>query len=231
MKKPGDWWDKSLNVFEGCTRVSEACRSCWALAMLHRFRGQEPGEFRIYPNRKEQALNRIKPTRYFVNSLSDSFHEKLFDYRMELFNLMDDIGTIADICEQHTFCLLTKRPQNITRFLYETKRGAFGPNVWLGVTAENQARYNERWSILKDIPASVKFVSMEPLLGPIDISKIDPKPDWIIVGPENGPKKRFCDPDWIVSLEAQAANLNIPFWDKSAHGRPVRQLPKAGAGA
>jgi protein gp37 len=214
----GDWWSASINPIEGCTRCSEACRNCWCLAMLRRFRGLDEGEFLFYPNRLERVYKWKNPRRIFVGNMTDMFHPQILasDHG---FDLVDDVFTVADTCPKHTFIYLTKRPQNVCEFLLKSRRGAFSHNEWIGITVENQARFDERWPHLRDIPASIKFLHLEPLLGPVDISSALPYVQWVVVGGENGPGARPMHPDWVRSIRDQCVAAGIPFWFKGLGSR------------
>lgn len=202
--KPGDWWDKSWNPWEGCTPISEACENCWALVMLKRFRNQGPGKIKRYFDRIKQPANRKRPTTYFVGSLTDVFHPDINDEDRR------DVFWEIQHCGWHTFAVLTKRPIIAESFLRESP---FLDNILLGVTTENQLRFNERTAFLRSINA-VRFISAEPLLGPIELGDAAQWLDWVIVGGETGPKARPMHPDWVRSVRDQCQAAEIPFWFK-----------------
>ncbi len=210
-KKPSDWWDVSLNPIEGCTPISEACQNCWALAMLNRFRGQKPGELRTYPRRLDTVRKWRKSRRVFVGSLTDMLQEPCWPYLRKVLNL-------ANTHYQHTWVFLTKRPENIVPFLEWNRRGPYrfnAPNIWLGITVENQARFNERWPHLQKIPAAVRFLHMEPLLGPVDISPAFGEMQWCVAGSENGSGARLLHIQWVRDIRNQCIAAGVPFWLKS----------------
>jgi protein gp37 len=173
----------------------------------------QPGEFRFYPNRVDAALSWKKPQRIFLGNLTDIFHEAAIGTK-EGFMRLDDVFATADACPEHTFIYLTKRPQNICKFLFKSRRGAFSSNEWIGITIENQRRFDERFPRLKEIPAAVRFLHMEPLLGPVDISPALPHIQWVVVGGENGPGARPMNPDWVRSIRDQCVKAGIKFWFK-----------------
>jgi protein gp37 len=178
-----------------------------------------------------------KPSMIFVCSMGDLFHDDVSE------SITDEILDVIAACPQHIFIMLTKRPQNIERKLYASTPecgcrhlggGDYLPNVWLGVTAENQARADERIPILLSIPAAVRFVSVEPMLGPVDLQynrgwmepfhdtdamlNKTPRIDWVICGGETGPGARPMHPVWARSLRDQCHTARVPFFMKKMSG-------------
>lgn len=280
-----EWTDKTWNPVRGCNRVSPGCDNCYAMRVAHRFSGEGkaslfvgddakmPGPYhglttirkgkvdwagvaRFVPEQLGAPLHWKKPRRIFVNSMSDLFHHSVTNEQIAAV-----FGVMA-ACPQHTFQVLTKRPERmaewvawamtsardcnlgIVEFLmtHSDRVGSVStidvrvdfrfvrfplPNVWLGVSAENQDTANERIPLLLKVPSAVRFVSAEPLLGPIDFSveyftaKLGKYPfpnlegkhrtklidlvDWVIVGGESGPGARPCDVEWIRSIVRQCA--------------------------
>jgi len=197
MNKSGvPWADYTWNPIEGCSPASEGCLKCYAASFAKRFH-RPWGTPVFHPEKIDQPMLTKKPGRVFVCSTSDLFHEGVDeDWQRHIFIVMR-------LSPQHTFMILTKRPARMAKRIpiLEAPDLVPLPNVWLGVTAENQARYDERWPILASIPAKVRFVSVEPMLGPVLLNYADGKlPDWVICGPENGAGKRPCDYDWIATL-------------------------------
>lgn len=230
------WCDYSWNPWIGCVKVSEGCRNCYAEEFSARRiapmvpRGPTdppvnlwgPGSTRYRPkttwrepvkwNRKaqEQGVRR----RVFCASLADVFedHPSVTGWRHELWTLIRATPHLD-------WLLLTKRPENI-RPMLPMDWGAGYPNVWLGVSAENQRRYNERVPHLLAVPAPVHFVSYEPALGPVDPNSLFPHvPDWIICGGESGVKRRPWDDAWARSVRDACQRLGITFFFKQRGAR------------
>jgi protein gp37 len=198
--------------------------------MANRLRGRygypahDPFRVTFHPDRLKEPLRRKKPRRIFVCSMADIFHG---DVKVEW---IDNILEVIAACPQHIFLMLTKRPQNIEEKFYGEASarvlggGDYLPNLWLGVTAENQTRADERIPILLQIPAAVRFVSLEPLLGPVlttqarrvvsvdgeNVSRIH----WMIAGGETGPGARPMHPNWVRSLRDQCIAADVPFFFK-----------------
>jgi protein gp37 len=193
-----------------------------------------------------------KPRKIFLGSMTDLFHP------LVPFGLLDQIFAIVALCQQHTFQILTKRPERMKEYfdtstnnpmadisiwansISEGQYSVMGnklplPNLWIGVTAENQACADKRIPILLQIPAAVRFVSIEPMLGLVDLNKynliredwkkwmgstIETYLDWVICGPENGKIKRECNIDWEIDLYRQCKETNTAFYCKNDIGLP-----------
>ncbi len=177
-----EWTDAMWNPTTGCKKVSEGCRHCYAFTFAERFRGVKDHHFKngfdvtLRHDKLETPLFWKKPRRVFVNSMSDLFHEKIPD------DFIEDVFGIMSLATQHTFQILTKRPDRMLDFY---KRCVYNghmkgnhplPNVWIGVSVEDQKVADERLPLLLDIPAAIRFLSCEPLLGPVDL--------WRGLGPE-----------------------------------------------
>jgi protein gp37 len=235
------WADFTWNPITGCTPVSEGCQNCYAERMARRFHKYEtpdsddgyipePGEKEInpdyfkvvlHPKKLDEPLRRKKPARIFVCSMSDLFHENVPNKF-----ILDVFGTMNN-CPQHTFLVLTKRPDRMNKLLAWLYNYPL-PNVWLGVTAENQARADERIPLLLQTPAAKRFVSIEPMLGPINLNSLSDgktfwtRPaeceqnaiDWVIAGGETGPGARECKEEWIQSVYNQCQVAGVPFFFK-----------------
>jgi protein gp37 len=228
-----EWCDYTWNPITGCSPVSEACENCYAAAISKRFK-LPWGKPVFHPDRLGEPCWVKKPERIFVCSMSDLFHEGVQA------EWIDKIFEIMWACPQHTFILLTKRPHLINEKLYcgtedcpvrELGQGDNLLNVWMGVTVENQARAEERIPELLRIPAVKRFVSVEPMLEDVDLvlwmsPKLMRRLDWVICGPETGPKARLCDPEWIRRLYSHCRSFDIPFFDKS-EVTGVREFPAA----
>lgn len=231
------WTDETWNPTTGCSRVSEGCRNCYIeRTPPFRMAGRKLGDpVRLHPDRLDAPLHWKKPRRVFVNSLSDLFHE---DVPYEFIRTIIDTTCAAP---QHTFQVLTKRPQRMLCMVRSVfKELCIQPpcNLWLGVSVEDQQTADERIPILLQVPAAVRFLSVEPLLAPVDLSHltcggcgtrsrrnlpadaIDCCPegenalDWVIVGGESGPKARPCDLAWIRSIVEQCKTAKVPCFVK-----------------
>jgi protein gp37 len=218
-----EWCDETWNPVTGCAPISEGCDNCYAQRMANRLRGRYgyPAEkpFRVtwHADRLAKPERWRRPRRIFVCSMGDLFHG---DVRVEWIDKM--LAVMAE-CPQHTFMVLTKRAMNIESKLYGEAPcrflGAGGclPNLWLGVTAENQFRADKNVAELLKIPAALRFVSAEPLLGPVDLVSAGLRPmniDWVICGGETGPGARLVHPDWVRSLRDQCVAAGVPFFFK-----------------
>lgn len=205
-----EWTEQTWNPTVGCTKISPGCKNCYAETMAKRLqamgmRGYENGfRLTLMPERLAEPLERRKPTVYFVNSMSDLFHEKVpFDYIRQVFEVMAQ-------APQHTFQVLTKRAQRMAEFC---KGKDVPPNVWLGVSVENKKHGVPRISVLREIEAGVRFLSVEPLLqnlGEIDLTGIH----WVIVGGESGHKARPIRQEWIDSIKQQCDQAGVAFFFK-----------------
>jgi len=241
-----EWADKVWNPVTGCTKVSEGCRNCYAELMASRFWGDRKfTDVKIHPERLGQPLDWGKPTRVFVNSMSDLFHKDV------PFQFIDSVFHIMRVADRHTFLILTKRPEIMLKFIEWQKKNTVRldwenahKNIWLGVSVENQKTANERIPLLLKTPAAVRFVSCEPLLGPIDLAKklgqysdcpecgygvrVDEDGlcnscgrdathygiDWVIAGGESGKNARPMHPDWVISIRNQCMDAGVPFFFK-----------------
>lgn len=226
-----EWAEAVWNPVTGCTPVSEGCQNCYAKRMAYRLRGRcgypedEPFKVTLHPERLDEPLRWKKPRKVFVCSMGDLFHEDIDDgFLCRVFDIMI-------VAKQHTFLILTKRPERMKDFIVRCVHGV-PKNIWLGVTAENQQRADERVPILLKIPAAVRFVSVEPMLGPVNIDGylgfngprrmgdglmyywVAPKIDWVICGGETGPGARPMHPDWVRNLRDQCQDAGTPFFFK-----------------
>jgi len=238
----GETW----NPIIGCNKISDGCQNCYAEKMARRLSaialskpdentgfdvsgignyaeiisptGKWNGTTRRVQNAINKPLHWKKPRVIFVCSMGDLFHESVPDKWIEsVFHTMW-------AAKNHIFIVLTKRAQRMHEFLFNmhmrpTLNFWTHPlkNVWLGVTAENQLTFNKRISYLHAVPASVRFVSMEPLLGPISIYthiNIENKPDWVITGGESGHNARPMHPDWVRDIGSQCKDTGVPFFFK-----------------
>ncbi len=259
-----EWTDETWNPVTGCTKVSAGCKHCYAerewprmTRLVPAYAGRAFTDVRCHPERLEQPLRWKRPRKVFVNSMSDLFHPDVPDW------FIDSVFAVMSIAEAHTFQILTKRPHRMSTYLSDPNRvgkimvaatalnGDIDPsaicsvwplpNVWLGVSVENQEAADERIPLLLRTPAAVRWISAEPLLGRVDLcehfgmwwnqtmdcfesvgSRFNRNPnnlahtaiDWIVVGGESGPSARPMSPDWARSLRDQCAAAGVPFMFK-----------------
>lgn len=209
-----EWTDATWNPVTGCTQVSPGCDHCYALTFAERFRGvprhpyEQGFDLRLWPDRLELPLRWRRPRRIFVNSMSDLFHKDIPDeYILRVFEVM----TRAD---WHIFQVLTKRSGRLARL---GQRLPWRPHIWAGVSIETD-RYVWRANDLRKVPAEVRFISAEPLLGPLDRLDLTGI-HWLITGGESGAGNRPCDPDWVRSLRDRCADADLAFFHKQWGGR------------
>jgi protein gp37 len=215
-----EWATKVWNPVTGCTPISAGCANCYAKRMATRLRGrhgydkENPFGVKVHSDKLNEPDKWKTPQRVFVCSMGDIFHEFVTEVTLKMLHLK------MKRMKQHTFILLTKRPTNAYRFYQRNLKWDAGhllsDNIWIGVSVESQKLAERRIPVLLSIPSKVKFISAEPLLGPIDLSKIPgaEKLSWIIAGGETGPQARPCHPDWVRSLRDQCKNDGIPFFFK-----------------
>jgi protein gp37 len=220
-----EWTDATWNPVTGCSHVSEGCRHCYAEALsLRRGWSAKPWTARnaaenvvLHPDRLPQPLRWRQPRRVFVNSMSDLFHERIPA------PFLDQVFAVMAQAARHTFQVLTKRPERMSEYLTNRDYGQQPlPNVWLGVSVEDQAAVAERIPLLLQTPAAVRFISAEPLLGPLtlDLNGID----WVIVGGESGIGFRRMRPEWATDIRDQCTAADVAFLFKQWGG----VTPKAG---
>lgn len=205
-----EWTEHTWNPVTGCTKLSPGCKHCYAETMAARLKamgaaGYEQGfKLTLHPERLDQPRRRKAPTTYFVNSMSDLFHEDVPD---------DFIERVIQVCRDtphHTYQVLTKRADRLPEFF--AKRDC-PTNVWLGVSVEDRKYGVPRIAELRKVKAAVRFLSVEPLLedlGKLDLSDIH----WVIVGGESGAKARPMQPKWADSVRRQALAQGVAFFFK-----------------
>lgn len=216
-----EWTDATWNPTAGCDRVSPGCDRCYAMRMAARLErmGQtkyagtaKDGDWTGRLNTDDDALvtpyTWRKPRRVFVNSMSDLFHRGVSDA------FIHRVWQVMGQTPRHTYQILTKRPRRM-RDLSESLPAL--PNVWLGVSVESQA-YVHRLDFLRQTRAAVRFVSVEPILGPVDLFLDRGGIDWVIVGGESGPGARPMDLDWARLVRQQCAEARVPFFFKQVGG-------------
>lgn len=215
-----EWTDATWNPVTGCTQLSPGCDHCYALTFAERFRGvpkhpyEQGFDLRLWPGRLELPFAWTHPRRVFVNSMSDLFQDGVPDeYIVDVFDVMAR-------ADWHIFQVLTKRPKRMAEFAAKI---AWPSNVWAGTTVELD-RYAWRANhYLAQIAAPVRFVSAEPLLGPLPSLRLD-RLDWVIVGGESGNGHRTCTKEWILDLRNRCVDKGVAFFMKQWGGR----TPKAG---
>ena len=217
-----EWADEVWNPVTGCTPISEGCQNCYAKRMAQRLKGRfgypedEPFSVTLHADKLHQPLKWKKPRRVFVVSMGDLFHVCV---------RMTDLTYILDIiskCKWHTFMILTKRIDRASKIMDNPIWWEENKHVWLGVSCENQQRADERIPILLQIPAAKRFVSIEPMLGPMDLCQDLAYPpflgvgriDWVIAGCESGPNRRQAKRKWFRELKDQCVAAGIPFFLK-----------------
>ena len=232
-----EWTEATWNPVTGCSKVSPGCAHCYAETLSLRWkRSEKPWtpanaaeNVKLHPDRLEQPICWGRPRMIFVNSMSDLFHELVpFEFVTQVFDVM----ATAD---HHAFQILTKRPERALEFsawLREQRnaKGEFGvlPNVWLGVSIEN-SRFTWRADVLREIPAAVRFISAEPLLGSLfddgsrhgavlNLAGID----WLIAGGESGHGYRPVDVRWVRELRDACGSAGVAFFFKQWGGRSPR---------
>lgn len=209
-----EWTEATWNPTVGCTKISPGCQNCYAETMARRLqamgaKGYANGfKLTLLPERLSDPLQRKRPTIYFVNSMSDLFHENIpHDYIRQVFDVMKKSPF-------HTYQILTKRANNMANFFesYQTST-----NAWLGVTVENKTHGVPRIELLRSVKAHVRFLSIEPLLediGELDLTRIQ----WVIVGGESGPKARPMKPEWVMNIKRQCEEQGAAFFFKQWGG-------------
>jgi protein gp37 len=216
-----EWTEHSWNPLKvreggpfGCTKVSPGCLNCYASSMNHRFGGRafnytrKPDDFYLDQKVLEAPIRAKNPHTYFVCSMTDLFHERVHPEKIE------DVLQVMCDCEQHTFQVLTKRPDEMRILLdmfYADREIQLMSHVWCGTTCEDQEWADKRIPYLLATHAAVRWLSIEPMIGPITL----PNPtDWVVVGAESGSKRRECKLEWVRSVVAQCQAVNVPVFVK-----------------
>lgn len=212
-----EWTDATWNPVTGCTKISPGCDHCYAERFSERFRGTHGHPFEtgfdltLRPERLEQPLRWRQPRMIFVNSMSDLFHKQIpTEFIARVFDTMERASW-------HTFQVLTKRSSLMRNFLRMRYGNARGPvHMWFGVSVEDGKRAS-RIRHLREAPAGMRFLSIEPLIGPVgalDLREID----WVIVGGESGPGARPMDVEWVRDIRDQCTAADVAFFFKQWGG-------------
>ena len=203
-----EWTERTWNPVTGCSKVSQGCKHCYAERLADRFWGDRPfTEVRCHPERLSHPQSIRKGSMFFVNSMSDLFHPDVPDeFIHAVFNVMRE-------CPRHTFQVLTKRSERLAQLGQQLP---WPSNVWMGVSVED-GRVIERVEHLKAAPAAVRFLSLEPLIGPLDDLPLEGL-HWVIVGGESGPGARPMKASWVKSIRRQCRAAAVPFFFKQWGG-------------
>jgi protein gp37 len=227
-----EWTELTWNPVTGCSKLSQGCKHCYAERMAGRLAAMGADRYRngfrvtLHPDLIDEPRKWRLPRRVFVNSMSDLFHEEVPEaFIRQVFRTMKE-------CNRHQFQVLTKRSD---RLAHLAPRLEWPDNVWMGVSVENSDHVG-RIADLTNVPAHIRFLSIEPLLGPIPEMPLDGI-HWVIVGGESGPRCRPMSEEWVVDILSQCRGANVPFffkqwggvWKKhhgrSLHGRQYDEMP------
>ncbi len=242
------WCDRTWNPASGCSPLSPGCVRCYAAKMSKRLAGRfgypkdNPFHVTLHPDKLREPLKWKKPQRIFVCSMADWMHDDVPT------RFIDQMLDVMSACPQHIFLTLTKRPENLDSKIYDITKdngcrelggGDWLPNLWFGVSVEDQKTADERIPLLLNFgPAAKRFISVEPMLGPIDIVRYfrtrcnsnrfcglcdigigHEAISWVICGAESGPKARPMDLAWARLLRDQCKNADVPFFMKQISGK------------
>jgi len=213
MKTTIEWTESTWNPVTGCTRISLGCRHCYAERMARRLQAMGNPRYRngfrltLHPDQVDLPLRWAKPQMIFVNSMSDLFHSSI------PVSFIEDVFGIMQKASHHTFQILTKRSRRLASLATKLPWPA---NVWMGVTVES-GDYVSRIHHLRKVPAAVRFLSLEPLLGPMDHLPLDGI-HWVIVGGESGPGARPMRAEWARGIRNQCLAAGVPFFFKQWGG-------------
>jgi protein gp37 len=212
-----EWTDATWNPVTGCTKISPGCKHCYAERLALRLKEMRNPRYKngfkvtVHRDQLELPLHWTKPRMIFVNSMSDLFHESIPD------SFIKSVFEIMVKADWHVFQVLTKRSE---RLLKLAPHLPWPPHIWQGVSVEND-NHTKRVLHLQQVPAAVRFISVEPLIGPIPqmpLSKIH----WMIVGGESGPHHRPLNPDWVRSLRSQCNSARVHFFFKQWGGKTAK---------
>ncbi|MDD3270116.1 MAG: phage Gp37/Gp68 family protein [Syntrophomonadaceae bacterium] len=213
MKSKIEWTECTWNPVTGCTKISSGCQNCYAFKMANRLKLMGSQKYRngfdvtLHEYCLDDPLKIRKPSFIFVNSMSDLFHEQIpTEFIMKVFEVMNKASW-------HTFQILTKRSERLTDL---SDKLCWTNNIWQGVTVES-GEYKSRIDDLRTVPAAVRFISFEPLIGPVN--NINFKGiDWAIVGGESGPKARDMETNWVLDIKEECEYQKVLFYFKQWGG-------------
>ena len=218
-----EWTDATWNPVTGCTKITRGCDNCYAQRIAERFRGvaghpfEQGFELTLRPERLAQPLSWKRPRMIFVNSMSDLFHKRVPT------TFIDEVFDTMEQADQHVFQILTKRSSLMRSYLRRRyDDGAAPEHIWCGVSVEDELA-TARVRHLREAPATTRFLSVEPLLGPI-VDLCLEGIAWVIVGGESGPRARPMEKQWAAAIRDQCQREHVPFFFKQWGGR----TPKAG---
>jgi len=208
-----EWTGATWNPVTGCTKVSAGCKNCYAERMAKRLHSMGQRNYRngfrltLQPHMLEHPLSWKKPQTIFVNSMSDLFHQDVpLDYIRQVFGVMKRASW-------HRFQVLTKRAERLEELASQL---TWPDNVWMGVSVEQES-CRHRIDALRKVPAAIRFLSLEPLLGPLPHLNLEGI-DWVIVGGESGPGARPIQEEWVLDLRDQCSQAAVPFFFKQWGG-------------
>lgn len=213
IKSTIEWTEATWNPTTGCDKVSPGCKHCYAERFAERWRGipghpyEQGFDIKVWYDRLEMPLTWKKPRLVFVNSMSDLFHERVSN------KFIKDVFLVMKKASWHQFQVLTKRPERMLEIAQEI--GGVSPNVWTGVSVESQA-WCWRVETLRKVPAQVRFLSCEPLLGPVQLSLNNIH--WVIAGGESGQGARPMQIEWVREIREQCLQAGVPFFFKQWSG-------------
>ena len=208
-----EWTEVTWNPVTGCTKISQGCKFCYAERMSKRLKAMGVQKYEngfsitVHESTLDDPLTWKRPRLVFVNSMSDLFHKSV------PFSFIEAVFETMNRAPRHTFQVLTKRPRRVALF---NERLHWTPNIWLGTSIESE-RWLERLTWLKGTSAQTKFLSLEPLLGPLPDIQLDGI-DWVIVGGESGPGARPMEADWVRDIRDMCLGSNVPFFFKQWGG-------------
>jgi len=209
-----EWTDATWNPVTGCTKVSPGCKNCYAERLALRLQAMGNPRYHagfdvtLHADQLDLPLRWRQPKRVFVNSMSDLFHEAVPE------SFIGEVFEVMGMAHWHTFQVLTKRADRLRQLAPKLK---WSPNIWQGVSVETM-RYFSRVERLREVPASVRFLSLEPLLGPLPNLPLQGI-DWVIVGGESGPNNRKVSVEWVRDIRDQCRDARVAFFFKQWGGR------------